>query len=45
MLRVKSHMVASCRVSDVLLEDFTSLLPPGVGSVDSAEGVANFDLK
>lgn len=42
---LKSHMVASCRISDVLLEDLTSLVPPGVGSVDSTEAVANFDLK
>lgn len=41
--RVKSHVVASCRISDVLLEDLNSLVPPGVGSVGSTEVVANFD--
>lgn len=36
---------ASCRTSDVLPEDLTSLVPPGVGSVDSTEVAADFDLK
>lgn len=38
-------MVASCRITNVLLKDLTSLLPPGVASVDSTERVANFDVK
>lgn len=44
-LGVKSLMVAGCRISDVLPEDLTSLVPPAVGSVNSTEVAVNFDLK